>query len=317
MVQRSDENQKGFLDAIREDRYVLIVAVAILIFIASSSIALVSTAPQDVIAPVPEVSATVDGAEVSLSWNASKTAAVTGYDVYRSDRQGVLGAKLNAAPIAGLAYKDTVLAGTYYYTLRALANSTDDGNNKQLEVRVEEIIPAGLSITINEGGNYATSKTVTLHLSAKDAKECRYKNDDDPDWGAWGPYMVAKIWTLSAGGDGERIVAYQCRNSGESNIALATVTLDENAPIVVYTITPYAGAVQINLVVKDAVSPTAKCDLRVDGAAEPAVIQLSSGVGSKVYYQAQLSAGEHTFSVRCTDEAGNVKSTAEQKVAVQ
>ncbi|VVB97960.1 Uncharacterised protein [uncultured archaeon] len=276
-----EDGKKGFLDAIREDRYVLIVAIAIVIFIASSSIALVTTSPPELVAPVSGVYASVAGGTVSLSWNASKSTDVIGYDVYKSAVKGVLGTRLNNAPVSGLSYSDAATQGTYYYTVRALTAKADDGNMQQLAVTVTEIIPAGVSVQINDGGKYAASDSVILHLSATDAKECRYKNDEDPEWGAWESYMAQKFWTLSPGGDGDRAVAYQCRNMGEGSISIAKVILDKNAPIIAYVITPLAGAVQINLVVKDAISPFAACTVTKDGSAESFTVPLSSGVGSK------------------------------------
>ncbi len=310
------KSEKGFLDGVREDRYVLIVAVAILIFIASSSIALISESPAEVIAPVPAVFAIVDGNAVSLAWNASESGEVNGYDVYRSTEAGALGTKLNAEVINALWYRDSVHPGTYYYTIRAVANTSDDGNTKQLEVMVARLIPSGLSIAINEGGKYALNDKIILRLSAKDAKECRYKNDEDLEWGAWEAYKTEKMWTLSAGGDGERLVAYQCRNAGESDIALASTVLDRSAPIITYVLTPLTGAVQVNIVVRDAVSPSAECEISQDGTVQKTTIQLSSGIGSYVY-NAQVSAGVHSFSVKCTDEAGNAKETPVQNVTVK
>ncbi len=312
----AEKSEKGFLDTIKEDRYVLIVAVAILIFIASSSIALVSTAPLDVVAPVPSVYASVDNGVVSLMWNASATPGVGGYNIYRSAQQGTLGPRLNSLPVAALSYSDAVDSGTYYYTIRAVLNSSEDGNTRQLEVIVAKIMPSGLAIAINSGGEYATSRTVQLFLSAKDAKECRYKNDEDPEWGAWEAYKAAKIWTLSGGDDGVRMVAYQCRNSGESDIAIASVTLDQHAPLVSYVVTPLPGAVQINLMAKDAVSPYAQCTVNTDGTESTIKVPLSGGVGTYAYQQ-QLPSGSHSFSVKCTDQAGNPSSAVSTTAAVK
>lgn len=56
-----------------------------------------------------EVSATVSGAHptVDLSWVASTTPGVIGYNVYRSNVSGSGYVKLNASPVTVLTYSDT------------------------------------------------------------------------------------------------------------------------------------------------------------------------------------------------------------------
>lgn len=65
---------------------------------------------------------------VSLSWTASGSANVVGYNIYRGTTSGGPYTKLTASPVAGLAYTDTsVQAGqTYYY----VATTVDSNNNE-------------------------------------------------------------------------------------------------------------------------------------------------------------------------------------------
>jgi fibronectin type 3 domain-containing protein len=64
----------------------------------------------------------------SLSWTASVSANVTGYNVYRGATAGGPYTKLNSALVAGTTYTDTtVQAGqTYYY----VATAVDSGGNE-------------------------------------------------------------------------------------------------------------------------------------------------------------------------------------------
>lgn len=309
------EDKKSIIDYIKEDRYVLIMAVAILIFIASSSLAIISS-PGEIISPVPSVSVNVESGVVYLNWLPSKTDSVSSYDIYRSSEEGALGIKVSSVPSKKLSYAERVSPGTYYYTIRASTGQEDDGNTRQVKVVVLEIVPTKISVKINNGEQYSSSQTVTLHLSAQDARECRYKNDEDLDWSAWEPFRTEKTWTLSGGGDGERIVAYQCRNTGESEIALASVKLDKTAPVVVYFLTALIGEVQMNIVVKDVISPTVSCTINRDNVEEKVDINLSSGTGYYVYKK-QMTSGQHTFGLKCTDEAGNVKEIPLQTITVK
>lgn len=305
MAKRSEpeEEKKSLMDTIREDRYVLIVSVAVLIFIASSSIALFSGASGGMISPIGQMNITVEGGSIALSWAASQTQEVTGYEIYRSAEEGALGRKINAEQVKGLAYSDEVAPGTYFYTVRAAVNETDDGNTRQFKVAVGEIIPTALSIRINDGENYTKSADVILHLSAENAKECRYKNDEGA-WSAWEPYKVEKIWKLSEGGDGTRAVAYRCRNTGESETVSASVLLDRNAPLIAYAPVFAGDRLQLHIIVKEALSPSVDCTITLDGARTQAKIPVSSGAGSYIY-ERQVADGEHAVGIKCTDEAWN------------
>jgi large repetitive protein len=66
----------------------------------------------------------------SLSWNASASTNVAGYNVYRASAHGGPYAKINAAPAPGLTYTDTsVISGqTYYYVCTAV----DGANNESV-----------------------------------------------------------------------------------------------------------------------------------------------------------------------------------------
>ncbi|KKL83381.1 hypothetical protein LCGC14_1975280 [marine sediment metagenome] len=71
---------------------------------------------------------------VTLTWNASPTPTVVGYNAYRSEQDGGPYARLNGAVVAGLTYDDeSVEKGlTYYYVVRAIdANGQESANSNQ------------------------------------------------------------------------------------------------------------------------------------------------------------------------------------------
>lgn len=290
------------VDGILKNRYAIITGVSILIFIFGSPLALLPGSA-DVPLPVPVVSAIVNGNIISISWNSSPTDSVIGYDIYRSTQSEVLGEKLNKEHIKGLSYTETVLPNIYYYTIRAVADRSDDGNTKQLRIETGMAIPSELSVKINNNAKYTVSRDVQLALSAKNAKECRYKNDEDLDWGRWEQYTTKKSWTLSEGGDGTRAVFYQCMGSMESDFVIADITLDENAPIVKYMVNSVSDGVQIEIRVQDVVSPVINCTIKTTGWEKRFTILLSSGKGA----QTQLM-NVSSFILECKDEAGNINT---------
>ena len=121
-----DQEKTGILDSIKEDRYVLIVAVAVLLFISGAIIAFQPALQNEasIIKPVTSFTASVNSQEVSLSWKASTSTGVIGYDIYRSGESGALGEKINGNPVTGLEYSDIVdSSGIYYYTIRVVSAS--------------------------------------------------------------------------------------------------------------------------------------------------------------------------------------------------
>ena len=75
---------------------------------------------------------------VSLSWKASTSKGVTGYNVYRGLTSGGPYVLLTAAPIAGTSYTDdAVNAGTtYYYVTTAVASGKQSGDSNQASAKV-------------------------------------------------------------------------------------------------------------------------------------------------------------------------------------
>jgi Putative Ig domain/Protein of unknown function (DUF1573) len=68
------------------------------------------------------------GYSVVLTWTASTSSGVTGYNVYRSTVNGSGYAKINASPVAGLTYTDTTVTSgqTYYYVTTSVDDSGDE-----------------------------------------------------------------------------------------------------------------------------------------------------------------------------------------------
>src|SRR5712672_2595085 len=76
---------------------------------------------------------------VSLTWSSSPTTTVTGYNVYRTTISGSLFARVNSAPVTGLAYTDSSVQNglTYYFVTTAL----DPNGESIFSNQVPAVIP--------------------------------------------------------------------------------------------------------------------------------------------------------------------------------
>mgnify|MGYP001365021676 FL=1 len=168
------------------------------------------------------------------------------------------------------------------------------------------VTPSSLSVRINNGEKYVNSSKVTLHLSAVDAKICRYKNDEDTDWTSWEPYVTQKEWALSSG-DGERIVAYSCKADRVSDdFGIATITVDSIKPVPVYEIEVENGYLTAKISVREILGKAVTCFAGVDGNETEFQVGINErNVGTSTY-TAYIDGEEKIFTLRCYDEAGNM-----------
>lgn len=70
--------------------------------------------------------------------------------------------------------------------------------------------PWGLSVEIDGGSEFTTESQVTLHLSAMDAEEMRFKSPGS-DWTPWETFAPTKEWTIGEGYGAHRVM-FQTRN---------------------------------------------------------------------------------------------------------
>jgi S-layer protein (TIGR01567 family) len=111
-----------------------------------------------------------------------------------------------------------------------------DSDSLRFYPKVDKIIggmekpPYSLSVLINNGETNASSRYVTLSLSAIGASEMSFSNDG-VSWSSWEPYSTAKSWTLTDG-NGLKSVFFKARNAaGESSIVSDTIILASQEPV--------------------------------------------------------------------------------------
>jgi S-layer protein (TIGR01567 family) len=84
--------------------------------------------------------------------------------------------------------------------------------------------PAYPSVLINNGDANTSSDSVTLGISADNATEMSFSNDN-MNWSSWESFSGTKPWKLSSN-DGSKTVYFRARNAaGESSIASDTIIL--------------------------------------------------------------------------------------------
>jgi hypothetical protein len=80
------------------------------------------------------------GYSVDLTWTASPSSGVTGYNVYRSTVNGSGYAKITSSPVSGLTYTDSTVAAstTYYYVVTSVDGSGDESGYSEV---LQMVIP--------------------------------------------------------------------------------------------------------------------------------------------------------------------------------
>ncbi len=159
--------------------------------------------------------------------------------------------------------------------------------------------PTG-SISINGGAECSTSANVALAVSATEAVEMRFTNDNTT-WPSWEAYGAAKAWTLS-NGDGNKTVYAQFRDlAGNVETVADSILLDTIAPAGTVVINGGAASTN-NAIVTLTFSAPGAIQMRVRNDAWTEWLPYST-TGSW-----SLTSGEglKTVCVQFRDAAGNV-----------
>ena len=82
-------------------------------------------------------------------------------------------------------------------------------------------------ISINGGATHVSSHSVRLYVSATNANQCRFSNDNTVQWGGWMSYDQPGYidWTLSPG-NGMKTVFAQCKNSEGTHSSIASDSVE-------------------------------------------------------------------------------------------
>ncbi len=127
-------------------------------------------------APTGLTIAAPDGtAHAQLSWTASTSSGVAGYNVYRATAAGGPYAKINGSPVAGTSYDDTTvtLGGDYWYRVRAVASGvTPELDGLESSTANVSVLAQPTSVSIPASANnnldwvtLATRASVTFNVA--------------------------------------------------------------------------------------------------------------------------------------------------------
>jgi hypothetical protein len=261
--------------------------------------------------PPGDVSAKAVKGGIEVSWSASQSADVSGYNVYGSTESGSLGSKINPALLTGTDYTDkSVTDGqTYYYTVRAVTTGgSEDQSMKQASATADTKPPSDQSISINKDAPYTNNTNVVLTVSANGAKECRFSNSN---WMGWMDYSGTYNWELESG-DGEKTVSMECRD-GVGNTAepvSTSIELDTSLPEVTIT-TPesgktYSESLDVKFQVTDKNANTVECRGFLDS--EKFDIGIAQ-TGASHTTHLHPEEGQHTIRIECSDKVNTGSSS--------
>lgn len=206
--------------------------------------------------------------------------------------------------LTGIVVLLILIAAGGFVALSATPNNSGESAERRSEGAAEPKIakPSLLSISIVEAPT-TNKNEITLRLYAKNATECRFSNDAT-GWSEWRAYASEAKWELN-GGDGDKIVYYQCRNSAGTSVPVSTaIYLDKTAPFVSLDVEMQNTLARLNAEGSDENPYGAGCTIIIDGK------EMDDFIG-KISKELDLGKGTHTISINCSDAAGNT-ATAEK-----
>jgi hypothetical protein len=167
-----------------------------------------------------------------------------------------------------------------------------------------------VSLSVNSGDEFTSTKAVTLSLAAEGAEKCRYSNDNSL-WTDYEAPVETRSWTLSSE-DERKTVFVQCKAGQKVSRAQAIIILDSSPPeISVGSPSPRTESpFTFSFAVEDEWSQDVECTALFDGATVPL-----KHADSLFYADLAASPGAYLLEAKCVDEAGN-QASAEKDVLV-
>ena len=200
----------------------------------------------------------------------------------------------------------------------AIGSSVEDASDNPIAASnatftAADASPPTGSISINGGDQFTNSTSVNLTLSATDASEMQFSNDN-PSWSPWQAYATQKSWTLSPG-EGDKTVYVRFKDSAQnvSDTYEDSIELD--------TIPPTASSVSINGGATYTNSRSVTLELAASDSPSSGVSQMMlsnnpdfegslwESYASSVSWTLTSANGTKSVYVRLKDGAGNESDT--------
>jgi flagellar basal body-associated protein FliL len=159
------------------------------------------------------------------------------------------------------------------------------------------------TITINNNATYTNSTAVTLTISATNATEMCFSNDNSA-WTSWENYTTTKNWTIPNTEGTETVYAQFRDSANQTGTASASITLDVTAPIPELEWQPASSDYKT-------VSFSAYYSIDNFGI-KNATVEFGDGnftvLANSQFTHTYASVGNYTVTLTMTDVAGNVAS---------
>ncbi len=157
-------------------------------------------------------------ASIQVSWSANSESDLAGYKVYYGTQPGTYTTTVNAGKVTTLTIDNLDTGRTYYIAMSAYDTSSNESEKSaevSISIPVPDTTPPTGSITINAGAATASSRTVTLGLTATDNAGTiagMMISNDGVTWSSEAAFSASQAWVLTAG-DGTKTVYAKFKDS--------------------------------------------------------------------------------------------------------
>ncbi|HEY9160374.1 MAG TPA: PKD domain-containing protein [Desulfomonilia bacterium] len=157
-------------------------------------------------------------ASIEVSWNANTEPDLAGYKIYYGTQSGTYTSTVNTGKVTTMTIDNLETGKTYYVAMSAYdtsANESEKSAEVSVSIPVPDTIPPTGSITINAGAATASSRTVTLSLSATDNAGTiagMMISNDGVTWSSEAAFSASQAWVLTEG-DGIKTVYAKFKDS--------------------------------------------------------------------------------------------------------
>jgi len=196
------------------------------------------------------------------------------------------------------------------YTIR-VSDTLGSGSGTAIgTVTVDTVGPTNPTLSIDGGETYATSRNVTLTISATGATYMKISNYANFSDASWETYATTKSWQLLPG-DGTKTVYINFRDeAGATSSTSDTIILDTTLPTPSLTINNGA-SVTNNATVTLSITASGATYMKIDNDTNFANMTTWIPKSDSYTFTIPNTDGVHTVYLKVKDDAGNTKITSD------
>ncbi|RLF42303.1 MAG: hypothetical protein DRN12_00720 [Thermoplasmata archaeon] len=193
------------------------------------------------------------------------------------------------------------------YTIRV--TDTLGGGGSEIAIgtaTVDTVGPTDVSLSINGGNTYTTSRNVTLTISATGATKMMISNYANFSGAAWETYTTTKSWQLLSGDETKTVYIKFRDSAGATSITNDSIILDTTIPTPSLTINE-GDSVTNNATVTLTISASGATYMRIDNDTNFANMSDWIPKANTYIFTMPNTEGVHTVYLQVKDDAGNTK----------